>query len=427
MKITDNVLLRAILLVFCIQFGYMFLFCLWPYIHYGSNLPGLYWKPNDPYADLIKYGLSIKELFTGFEDTENFSKLNDIYKTYWLNNPYKGIDGVITGAMHTHFLHPPFYFFISIFFTFVLTYTGSVDFTVILFYFSALAIFVMLMRFLRFSIKDSVLAILLYALCYPTVFAFIRGNISLFTSTIYCAVIIIFSINKKSWTGNILAALTIPLRLPSIIFLGILHKNNNISSWKFLIKHSLIILVLISITSATLFFIAGYIYPDFTFKNYLKASSNFVNIFCFTGGDGISLQNISILAFLGNIGVKNILLKKSLYIIISALFTFLSAVIIYKNIQNNVVKSFVLISLYCLVCPITVAYHLHIFLAPILLMRYYKVDTESCYNYRVILSVSAIMLSPFPPIIWWSYLFHIVLFSSIIILFVLSVKPLSQK
>src|ERR1700691_1919935 len=79
----------------------------------GYNYTSILAGPSDRFADLVKISLSYKEFIPHIQDSKGFQSWPDIFKGYYLSNPYGEKDALARGGL-THFDGPPFSVLINI-------------------------------------------------------------------------------------------------------------------------------------------------------------------------------------------------------------------------------------------------------------------------------------------------------------------------
>lgn len=344
---------------------------------------------NDRFADILKYGLSFKDLFIGFDESEYFQKLQSIFKNYLLNNPYAGVEGFNNEQNpHTHFMHPPIIAMLSILFAKLLTFGVHPESTMIIYLLLNSALFIYACSQI-FKEKEAIIAsLILFTINYPSLLIYTRGNLAGFTSLAYIIFILLLQ-NKRenNYYSTILYCIALPFRFTSIIFLTLQFKLLSINKS---IHECIKIALLSAVICFISYIIMQYIYPVFTFENYLmgteKMSKYLFYNFSFHPHDA------SLPALIRNIGIFSADSLKNIYLISIMVVLPIAA---YSTIKAKTFTEavYICVVIYFIAGPTSGFYHLTLYTVPIL-VSYFE---HKATNIKAITIFCALMLSP------WTY------------------------
>lgn len=371
---------------------------------FGTFLVG----PEDRFADLVKVALSFKAITWPLTETEAFAAWPNVYKDYLLHNPYGGIANLASGQL-THFHHPPFSQLLFTLFGLLITQSQSATIALWI----AFGIYVSSLTCLVISASphNNPLALgkhwAVFFLCvasYPAMLVFARGNYNAGFSSILIAIFLVHCFGRRSVSLWPLLALAVAINIrpTALIFLAAL-------PLAFGAKES--VRKLASLMSLTIAIFGGsllveqFLYPDYTIDNFLQGLAIYkARYIVSNGGDA---GNASLWAL-----IKNSVTMggwsfhyyheelSRLFLTASILVVLLGLRIVRQANLHAASATFVLVSLYVLLAPVTAEYHLLVLIAPLIVLSMCENDFLAHPHGRIVFFASIFVLVP------KNYFFH---------------------
>lgn len=365
---------------------------------FGTFLVG----PNDRFADLVKVSLSFKAITWQLTETEAFAAWPNVYKDYLLHNPYGGIANLALGQL-THFHHPPFSQLLFTLFGLLITQSQSATIALWIafgIYVSGLGCLV-----ISTSLQNNPSALAknwaVFLLCvasYPAMLVFARGNYNAGFSSILIAIFLVYCFGRRtaSLWPLLALAVAINIRPTALIFLAAL-------PLAFGPKES--VRKLASLMALTIAIFVGallieqLLYPDYTIDNFLQGLAIYKARYI-VGGSG-DAGNASLWALIKNSVTMGGWSIHYYYEELSRLF--LAAGILVALLGLRIIRqadlhaasaTFVLVSLYVLLAPVTAEYHLLVFVAPLIVLSMCEGDSPALPQARIVFFASVIMMCP---------------------------------
>lgn len=368
--------------------------------HLGFPAVNFLYLKDDRFADLLKYGLSAKNFFLDFDKNEYFDGLSGIFRRYYLDNPYQGPEGVGV-TPHTHFMHVPLYLFITVMFSKLLTVGISPEGVIFLYFLFNSIIFLYFFNFFYTNKITLMMIFFLFTFNYPSLLVYTRGNVSGITSLVYLIFIMsLFRFQGTMVSASLLFSALLPFRVTSGMFLLLFLKTKN-ASFLSSVRNVSKVLLFVALFIVLSFTIAHYVYPEFTINNYLIASKTMTSyLIAPMATPGYLMPetlfspcDASLLALLKNFGILNIYTVIKAYIVV-LFFLSLAAAYIFLKSDSFTESSYVIIVMYFLLGPISIYYHLSLFVLPIA-TSYYE---SKSINVSLVAFCCALVLSP------WTYI-----------------------
>lgn len=380
--------LNAVYFALRYAFGYEF----------GTFLTG----PEDRFADLVKVALSFKTITWQLTETEAFAAWPNFYKDYLLHNPYGGIANLSLGQL-THFHHPPLS---QLLFTLCgLLITQSQSATIALWFGFGIYVSGLTCLVASTSPHNNLSALpkhwAVFFLClatYPAMLVFARGNYNAGFSSILIAIFLVHCFGRRTVSVWPLLALAVAINIrpTALIFLAAL-------PLAFGPKES--VRKLASLLSLTIAIFVGsllieqLLYPDYTIDNFLQGLAIYkARYIVGRGGDA---GNASLWALIKNSATMSGWFihyyyeeLSRLFLVAGILVALLGLRIVRQAYLHAASATFVLVSLYVLLAPVTAEYHLLVFIAPLIVLSMCESDSPAPPQARIVFFASVIMMCP---------------------------------
>jgi len=314
-------------------------------------------SPNDLFADYYKVLFSYPSA-SGIQ-INGASKLSTLLLSYLNNNPYHGVEGLVSGTL-THFHLTPFSTLFSLINLQLMRYISpqSLFFLLILVFFIGVYLLIVKITCSKF---ERLLWFLSVLICYPTLFIITRGNIFAgITSLALIGYLVFVSQNKNKYFALFMLAIAVNIRPNAIIFILALllgKSRPKISS----------VLVFFAMAGCIFFsslYLSNFLYPDYTLTNFLAGLKIYHASHVFGNGGlayGSSLFGPLKVVF----GATS---TTEIFAMLIAILLLVPAV--WLRIGNKISNSsfiFIICSCYVLGSSVFADYHLGIFLAPLIL------------------------------------------------------------
>jgi hypothetical protein len=365
---------------------------------FGSKHCSFLFGPNDRFADIIKVALSFKAVTGDIAKSDAFQAWPDIYKNYFLNNPYRGIEGLAQGSL-THFHLPPLSVLIFCLAGKLIAVTMRP--TLVLVFFGTLYLLLVLylyQNYIRPINKNNILLLAILFITvfsYPALFMLTRGNFNAgFTSLLIILFLVALYTRKLNLVALLALAIAANIRPNALVFIIAMPL---VTGFKKSIIPIMTVLFMFFFIFTVSIIIDHNLYEYYTFSNFLSG----LNIYnqMYIRGDGGDAFNSSLFSLVKN---ANVILHINLpyqYVwavgnVMMVLIASLIGYIIYVHKQDSLALV-MLTYAYILISPVFADYHLLVLLAPIAIL--YLGYTDWKYNLRMfnIIAVSSVLvLSP---------------------------------
>jgi hypothetical protein len=353
---------------------------LFPAVMYeiGNDYKSILSGPSDRFADLVKVSLSYKEFMPHIENSKGFQSWPDLFKNYYLSNPYGGKDELAQGHL-THFHAPPFSALVIIACAFSIAQTQNAWFPLIIFFLFYLitvqwTISVGIPKEQRTS--TAVFTVWFIALLsYPALFVFSRGH---FIDGITSLLIVVFLLalfgrRRVDVVAVIALAVAVNVRPDAIIFTLAIPA---VLGFKSSIKPILHCAELTSGILAVSYFLAHALCPDYTFSTIHQGLEIYNKIYVIgSGGDAFNSSLFALIKTVNKISKITNIHHSILLVSLAGLLVSLG-VAVYWGFQRA--SRWVIagpLSFVILYCMLAVCYNYH------------------QYAYQVFMMVSAILLA----------------------------------
>jgi hypothetical protein len=368
---------------------------------YHSFLHG----PDDRFADLVKAALSFKTVTGGLENQPSFSSWPDLYKNYYLHNPYAGREGLASGKL-THFHGPPFCELPEMLCALLIVRTGSPQFALWLFFAIYLSgVYWLTYHAVRREERTKAAKLAIWFVCllgYPSLLIFTRGHyIAGFTALLIAyALISLFGYTDGGTAACLALAAAVNLRPNALIFVLAFPVALGIRrSVKPCVRFFAMALGLACVS----YFLVHWLYPDYTISAFRQGVRIYNRLYMIGPlGDQFNSSLFVLLKKLNNasrlLSGAAVLDTSGIVIVfgISAIIIVLVALWgLWRSSCRRLIAPFVLTSLYCLLSPVFGDYHLLVFLAPLVLLSFHVKDWAG--HYRAVSTIalaSVLILSP---------------------------------
>ena len=363
--------------------GYAFSFKTGTYIIRGDYL-----------ADLYKISLSYpkaRELFESgnLVSPDFLSPLLNIYYKY----TYQGIEGLSSNQL-THFHLPPLttaFIFLQIIAFSLIGFLGATTLLLIATFSSIIIVSKLAIK------KDAYLFSLLIFISYPFIFLLQRGNFIAFFSFVLILLAVITLKKGRVFVPIVLIAIAVNFRPNLIVYTALLYFWPCRS-----IARPVLSVVLAFIIFAIALFLDNYIYPNYTFDNFIKGLKIY-NLLYISGdwGFGYSSSLFTLFKFIFKlIGIE---FFASYAINFQIAFTMTGLVyfawLYNKEKIGDIVFVFLLTAISMLGTPIFADYHLLLFIIPAILVLWNRNEKNGNNNFQIkinniIFITCCFMLSP---------------------------------
>src|ERR1019366_8210239 len=211
----------AVLAILCLTFAN----ALFSVMHneFGRGYHSFLAGPDDRFADGVKVALSFKTITGGLEKQPSFASWPDLFKNYYLHNPYVGREGFASGK-ETNFHFPPLFELLLLLCSLIIVRTGSPQFALwLLFAVYLCGVYWLTYRSVRKEDRTRAAEFAIWFVCllgYPSLMIFTRGNYYAgFTALLIVHVLIsLFGYRDGGTAASLALALAVNIRPNSLIF-----------------------------------------------------------------------------------------------------------------------------------------------------------------------------------------------------------------
>lgn len=356
----------------------------------GSGNGTFFFTSQDRFADIIKTSLSYKKILITLPNFFNYlNNMSDIYKYFYEQNPYLGVEYVSTSLTHFH-LTP-----ISTLLNFIVIagmgLNLKIKYILIILFISCSLLFIISIHKI-FKFYSSFLFLLLSLVSYPLLMAITRGNYQSFICSIGIITFLSNLFIKKNISiySLILYAIAINFRPNALILLISLLVIFDFKKTFFISLKVIIISALILFIS---YFTVNYIYPDYTFFNFLNGLKIYND--GYVTGSGGNYFNSSLYGCIKFILTNDFNYNKLLFIIISCFILFYWLILTLKQKINVIYQPFIIVCFYILFNPVAADYHLIVFIFPLMYFynKFDEINKKDKKNIYIFLS-TILILSP---------------------------------
>lgn len=365
---------------------------------FGTFLVG----PEDRFADLVKVALSFKTITWPLTDTETFAAWPNVYKDYLLHNPYGGPTNLSTGQL-THFHHPPLSQLLFTLGALLIAQSQSATIVLWIGFGIYLAILAGLVASTSSRNNPSVTSrhcavVFLCLATYPAMLVFGRGNYNAGFSSILIAIFLVYCFGRRTASLWPLLALAVAINIRPAALIFLVALPLAFGPKESVRKLATLMALTIAIFVGALL-IEQLLYPDYTIDNFLQGLAIYkARYIVGRGGDG---GNASLWGLIKNSVTMGDWSIHYYYEELARLF--LAAGILVALLGLRIVRqaelpaasaTFVLVSLYVLLAPVTAEYHLLVFIAPLIVLSMCESDSPAPPQARIVFFASVIMMCP---------------------------------
>jgi hypothetical protein len=414
----------------------------------GYDYKSILFGPNDRFADLVKVSLSYKEFLPHIEDSKGFQSWPDIFKNYYLSNPYGGKEELAQRGL-THFHAPPLSALVNIACAISIAHTQSAWLPLIIL--SVLYLLAVEWTTLVGIPKKLRTRTVLFTvwfislLSYPALFLFSRGHFVDGIASLLIAVFLLSLFGRGRADVSALASFAVAVNVrpdATIFILAIPAVLGLKSSIKPILRFAAFAFGIITVS----YFAAHALYPDYSVSTFFQGLETYNRLYV-VGPNG-DVFNSSLWALVKTVNKLNKMSTGTLVLVLAALLISLAAVLywgwkricgwiiagplsfvilycifavslnyhkyayevflmlsviliaavcwsLWRSPDRNLLLPFYLTVLYCLVKPVFGDYNLLVFIAPTLLL--FLCSKKWAGRYHLVSAIalgSILMLSP---------------------------------